>query len=174
MRKAILAAVLALALAAAIPGVAQAVTLHKTVLLPHGVTRADPDREVVVETVAPPDSDDDGCADADDAYDGPGCEAPPPPPAPAPYPASEPAAVVQTTAPTGGAPLSSIAACESGGNYSAVDPSGTYWGAYQFDASTWASVSDAPYGSASPAEQDAAAAELYARSGSSPWPVCGQ
>lgn len=69
--------------------------------------------------------------------------------------------------------LAGIAACESGGDYNAVDSTGTYWGAFQFDAGTWASVSDAPYGSASPAEQDAAAAELYAERGAAPWPVCG-
>jgi hypothetical protein len=69
--------------------------------------------------------------------------------------------------------LEAIAACESGGDPTVYDPSGTYWGKYQFDQATWSSVSDAPYGAASEAEQDAAAAALYAQSGSSPWPVCG-
>jgi len=36
--------------------------------------------------------------------------------------------------------LDSIAACESGGDPTAVDPSGTYRGKYQFDLQTWASV----------------------------------
>ena len=36
--------------------------------------------------------------------------------------------------------LDSIAACESGGDPTAVDASGTYRGKYQFDTGTWASV----------------------------------
>ena len=38
------------------------------------------------------------------------------------------------------ATLESIAACESGGDPTAVDSSGTYSGKYQFDYGTWASV----------------------------------
>jgi hypothetical protein len=78
-------------------------------------------------------------------------------------------------APAGG-PLASIRSCESGGSggYSAVSPSGQYRGAYQFDYGTWASVGGTgDPAAASPAEQDRRAAMLYARSGSSPWPVCG-
>ena len=71
--------------------------------------------------------------------------------------------------------LQAIAACESGGNPSAVDPSGTYRGKYQFDMGTWASVGGTgDPAAASEAEQDARAAQLYAQSGSTPWPVCGQ
>jgi transglycosylase-like protein len=71
--------------------------------------------------------------------------------------------------------LDAIASCESGGDPTAVDASGTYYGLYQFDLGTWASVG----GSGSPADASAAeqsyrAALLYSRSGSSPWPVCGQ
>ena len=36
--------------------------------------------------------------------------------------------------------LDAIAACESGGDPTAVDSSGTYYGKYQFDTGTWASV----------------------------------
>ena len=70
--------------------------------------------------------------------------------------------------------LDAIAACESGGNPSAVDSSGTYYGLYQFDMGTWASVggSGSP-AAASPEEQSYRASLLYARAGSSPWPVCG-
>lgn len=70
--------------------------------------------------------------------------------------------------------LDSIAQCESGGDYSAVDSSGTYHGAYQFDQSTWESVggSGSP-SAASPAEQDRRAQMLMEQSGSSPWPNCG-
>jgi hypothetical protein len=71
--------------------------------------------------------------------------------------------------------LEAIAACESGGDPSAVDASGTYRGKYQFDMQTWSSVGGTgDPAAASEAEQDARAAQLYAQSGSTPWPVCGQ
>jgi hypothetical protein len=71
--------------------------------------------------------------------------------------------------------LQAIAACESGGNPSAVDASGTYRGKYQFDYGTWASVGGSGDPAAAPeAEQDARAAELLQRSGTNPWPVCGR
>lgn len=72
------------------------------------------------------------------------------------------------------ATLDSIASCESGGDPTVVDASGTYYGKYQFDMGTWASVggSGSP-ADASEAEQDYRAALLYSRAGSSPWPVCG-
>ena len=71
------------------------------------------------------------------------------------------------------ATLNAIAACESGGDPTAVNAAG-YYGKYQFDVGTWASVG----GSGNPAEaseeeQDYRAALLYSQSGSSPWPVCG-
>jgi soluble lytic murein transglycosylase-like protein len=72
------------------------------------------------------------------------------------------------------ATLDAIAACESGGDPTAVSSDGSYRGKYQFDYGTWASVG----GSGDPAvasesEQDYRAALLYLRSGSSPWPICG-
>ena len=71
--------------------------------------------------------------------------------------------------------LEAIAACESGGNPGAVDASGTYRGKYQFDYGTWASVGGSGDPAAAPeAEQDARAAALLSRSGTNPWPVCGQ
>jgi hypothetical protein len=70
--------------------------------------------------------------------------------------------------------LQAIAACESGGNPRAVDPSGTYRGKYQFDLQTWASVGGSGDPAAAPeAEQDRRAAILYARAGAAPWPLCG-
>ena len=70
--------------------------------------------------------------------------------------------------------LDAIAACESGGDPTAVDSSGTYRGKYQFDLQTWASVGGSGDPAAAPeAEQDYRAALLMSRSGSSPWPVCG-
>lgn len=69
------------------------------------------------------------------------------------------------------AALAKLRSCEGG--YSSWNPAGPYYGAYQFDHGTWNSVSSAPYGSATPAEQDAAAYALYLRRGWHPWPVCG-
>jgi resuscitation-promoting factor RpfC len=89
-----------------------------------------------------------------------------------------PAAAV--TATTAGAPTpssaggysipSDIVQCESGGNYSAVNPSTGAGGAYQILPSTWQA-----YGGqglpqdASPAEQGRIASEIYATQGSSAW-----
>jgi Transglycosylase-like domain len=71
--------------------------------------------------------------------------------------------------------LEAIAACESGGDPHAIGGGGTFRGKYQFDQSTWASVGGTGDPAAAPeAEQDRRAAMLYARSGSTPWPVCGQ
>ena len=70
--------------------------------------------------------------------------------------------------------LESIAACESGGDPTAVSADGTYHGLYQFDYGTWASVGGSgDPGAASAAEQTYRAALLYSQSGSSPWPICG-
>jgi soluble lytic murein transglycosylase-like protein len=70
--------------------------------------------------------------------------------------------------------LDAIAACESGGDPTAVSAGGTYRGLYQFDQATWESVGGTgDPAAASPAEQSMRAAMLYSQSGSSPWPVCG-
>lgn len=69
------------------------------------------------------------------------------------------------------AALAKLRSCEGG--YDSWNPAGPYYGAYQFDQGTWASVSSAPYGNATPAEQDAAARALYERRGWQPWPHCG-
>ncbi len=75
---------------------------------------------------------------------------------------------------TASAPLQAIAACESGGNPSTNTGNGFY-GKYQFTQETWQSVGGTGNpAAASEAEQDRRAAQLYAQSGSSPWPVCGQ
>ena len=72
------------------------------------------------------------------------------------------------------ATLDAIASCESGGNPAAISAGGAYRGKYQFDYGTWASVGGSgDPAAASEAEQDMRAAILYARSGSSPWPICG-
>jgi hypothetical protein len=70
--------------------------------------------------------------------------------------------------------LEAIASCESGDDPTAVSADGTYRGKYQFDYGTWESVGGHGDPAQAPAaEQDYRAALLYARSGSSPWPVCG-
>lgn len=71
--------------------------------------------------------------------------------------------------------LEAIASCESGGDPTAISSDGSYRGKYQFSFETWAAVGGAGDPAAAPeAEQDYRAALLYAQSGSSPWPVCGQ
>jgi hypothetical protein len=71
------------------------------------------------------------------------------------------------------ATLEAIAACESGGDPTAVSADGAYHGLYQFDYGTWESVGgDGDPAAASESEQDYRAALLYSRSGSSPWPNC--
>jgi len=67
-----------------------------------------------------------------------------------------------------------IVMCESGGNYSAVNPSSGAGGAYQILPSTWelyggqGAPQDAPK-----AEQDRVAAEIWADSGGSAWVCAG-
>lgn len=67
-----------------------------------------------------------------------------------------------------------LANCESGGDPHAVDPSGTYYGLYQFSVSTWDSLGGSGLPSnASASEQTTRAELLYERSGAGQWPVCG-
>ena len=71
------------------------------------------------------------------------------------------------------AELAKIAQCESGGNPSAVSPSGQYRGKYQFDRQTWQAMGGTgDPAAASEAEQDRRAAQLLATQGPSAWPVC--
>ena len=70
--------------------------------------------------------------------------------------------------------LEAIAACESGGDPTAIGGGGLYRGKYQFTYETWASVGGTGDPAAAPeAEQDARAAALLARDGAGHWPVCG-
>ncbi|MBB5897658.1 hypothetical protein BJ998_008917 [Kutzneria kofuensis] len=60
--------------------------------------------------------------------------------------------------------------CESSDSYTAVSADGKYYGAYQFDLPTWASVGGTGLPSeASPAEQDYRALYLYRMRGWQPW-----
>jgi hypothetical protein len=88
------------------------------------------------------------------------------------------AATVQNTASSPGASSSgSLPACtwqpESGGSWSAVNPSSGAGGYYQILPSTWAAYggTGSPQ-SASPAEQTAIAQEIWANQGSSAWANC--
>jgi len=79
------------------------------------------------------------------------------------------------TAPATSATLAKIAACESGGNPTAVSPDGQYRGKYQFSRATWRGLG----GKGDPAKapesvQDRIAAKLLAAQGTSPWPTCGR
>jgi Transglycosylase-like domain len=65
-----------------------------------------------------------------------------------------------------------IVMCESGGNYSAVNPSSGAGGAYQILPSTWELYGGKGLPNEAPkAEQDRIAAEIWADSGGSAW-VC--
>jgi peptidoglycan hydrolase-like protein with peptidoglycan-binding domain len=76
--------------------------------------------------------------------------------------------------PSQAATLEKIADCESGGDPTAISPTGQYRGKYQFDRQTWQHMGGSGDPAAAPeAEQDARAAQLLARRGTAPWPVCG-
>ena len=109
--------------------------------------------------------------------------APPAPPAPAasvsagpaapavPAPASSPA-----PASPGGVNWAAIAACESGGNWSASTGNGFY-GGLQFTEQTWLGYGGGRYAPsanlATPAQQIAVARQVLAGQGIGAWPVCG-
>lgn len=107
-------------------------------------------------------------------------------PQPTPQPTAAPTSTPdpEPTADPPGGPTATqwaaVRACESGGNYS-INTGNGYYGAYQFLPATWASLANSfmpqvagilPH-QASPAQQDAMAAELYRRYGRGQWPVCG-
>ena len=75
---------------------------------------------------------------------------------------------------TASAPLQAIAACESGGDPSTNGGGGQYRGKYQFSTSTWQGGRLGRSRGCPEAEQDKRASMLYARTGASSWPVCGQ
>ena len=72
------------------------------------------------------------------------------------------------------AALQAIAACESGGDPTAVSADGLYRGKYQFSRPTWRAMGGTGDPAAAPESvQDRLAAKLYAQQGSAPWPNCG-
>jgi LysM repeat protein len=94
-------------------------------------------------------------------------------------PQAGPAAPVQAApvpASSGGTDWSAIAACESGGNWSASTGNGFY-GGLQFTEQTWLAYGGGQYASsanlASAAQQIAVAQRVLAGQGMGAWPVCG-
>jgi peptidoglycan hydrolase-like protein with peptidoglycan-binding domain len=72
------------------------------------------------------------------------------------------------------ATLEKIAACESGGDPTAVSSNGRYRGKYQFSRATWRAYGGKGDPAKAPeAVQDRIAAALLADRGTAPWPVCG-
>jgi len=74
--------------------------------------------------------------------------------------------------------LQCVLQAESGGNYAAVSPGGTYMGGFQFSQATWneaaqlagmPQLSNVPPNEATPAEQDDLAIALYEADGQQPW-----
>jgi peptidoglycan hydrolase-like protein with peptidoglycan-binding domain len=71
------------------------------------------------------------------------------------------------------ATLERIAACESGGDPTAISPDGRYRGKYQFSRATWRDMGGVGDPAQAPeAEQDRLAAALLAERGTAPWPNC--
>lgn len=167
MNRPLVAVLLSLAAAAILAPPASAVTIHQ-----HRTVQVGDHFRVVERVVrlAPADSDDDGCPDSADSYDGPGCKAPAPSPAsPVSGGVAGSAPAIQSEAPAPGGTLAAIRQCESGGSYTALNPSGA-GGAYQIMPSTWAGLGYSGLPQDAPAaEQDAAAAKLYAEQGTAPW-----
>lgn len=175
MKRAPIALLFALAAVAIIayPSTASAIPIHvhETVEVVAGVEV----EEVDVQHVAPRDGDLDGFANRDDpcphtaGSDG-GCPPPPPPPPePEPVVSESVQPATETSYSSGGYSIPSyIVECESGGDYTAQNPSGAY-GAYQIMPGT-----SSAYGCdmSTPAGQDECAARIYEAEGSSPW-VCG-
>jgi len=100
--------------------------------------------------------------------------------APVRTPQAGPSAPAQAAAPappsSGGANWAAIAACESGGNWSANTGNGFY-GGLQFTEQTWLAYGGGQYASsanlASESEQIAVADRVLAGQGIGAWPVCG-
>jgi peptidoglycan hydrolase CwlO-like protein len=87
-----------------------------------------------------------------------------------------------TSTPSGDPPLPPFLQCvlqaESGGNYAAVSPGGTYMGGFQFSQATWNDAAElagmpqllnVPPNEATPADQNDMAIALYDADGEQPW-----
>ncbi len=106
--------------------------------------------------------------------------APPAPAAPASAEPAAPAVPASASSPApaspGGVNWAAIAACESGGNWSASTGNGFY-GGLQFTEQTWLGYGGGRYAPsanlATPAQQIAVARQVLAGQGIGAWPVCG-
>jgi len=106
--------------------------------------------------------------------------APPAPAAPVSAGLAAPAVPAQASSPApaspGGVNWAAIAACESGGNWSASTGNGFY-GGLQFTEQTWLGYGGGRYApsanQATPAQQIAVAQQVLAGQGIGAWPVCG-
>jgi len=100
----------------------------------------------------------------------------PAPPVSGAAPAAPATGTWSAPAPSGGVNWSAIAACESGGNWSANTGNGFY-GGLQFTEGTWLANGGGQYAPsanlATPAEQIAVAQRVLASQGIGAWPVCG-
>jgi Transglycosylase-like domain len=77
-----------------------------------------------------------------------------------------------STSYSSGAAASSTVQCESGGDYTAVNPAG-YYGAYQFDQQTWDAYAPSGYQGVNPAEAPPAVQDQTAASVPyDAWPSC--
>jgi peptidoglycan hydrolase-like protein with peptidoglycan-binding domain len=89
---------------------------------------------------------------------------------------TKPADSTLDAAPTGDPAtlLARIAECESGGDPTAVSPTGKYRGKYQFSQATWEALGGTGKpDEADEATQDQLALALYNERGLAPWPSCG-
>ncbi len=106
--------------------------------------------------------------------------APPAPAAPVSAGPAAPAVPARASSPApaspGGVNWAAIAACESGGNWSASTGNGFY-GGLQFTEQTWLGYGGGRYApsasQATPAQQIAVAQQVLAGQGIGAWPVCG-
>lgn len=162
MRKHVLVVCAALLAALFVPASVHAVQITKTVTTPVGDHF---DSQRVTLDVAPPDSDDDGCANADDAYDGPGCEPPPPPEAP---PPAAPGYSAAGTASTGGSGCVGMEAESGSAGYDAMSPTG-YIGCYQISPDHFTGSGSCAGLGTDPAGQDACAGIICATEGAGAW-----
>jgi LysM repeat protein len=98
--------------------------------------------------------------------------APQAPAAPAARQVSDPAPVSSAPAVAGGSVWDSLAACESGGNWS-INTGNGFYGGLQFTLSSWQAVGGSGYpNQASREEQIYRATILQSRGGWGNWPVC--
>lgn len=108
---------------------------------------------------------------------------PPPEPAPRPAPSPRPSAQLDTSGARtfpGPEVWAALRQCQSQGDYGFVDPSGQYFGAYQFTVATWDRLANQRYShllgvlpsQAVPEDQDRMAYYLWIESGHARWPAC--